>query len=162
MVVDLPKFSSNKYEYDEEGGYFKLDRVLHSQMFYPFDYGFIPQTHSDDGDAIDVCLLVTYPTFAGCVVKCRPIGMIKTSDEKGGDNKILAVPVSKLDPRFDEVKSIDDLPKHVQEELLLHFKEIKKLEKAKYDKVQIDGFGSVDEAKAEIQRAMEAYKAKHV
>lgn len=161
MVVDLPKFSSNKYEYDEEGGYFKLDRVLHSQMFYPFDYGFIPQTHSDDGDAIDVCLLVTYPTFAGCVVKCRPIGMIKTSDEKGGDNKILAVPVSKLDPRFDEVKSIADLPKHVQEELLLHFKEIKKLEKAKYDKVQIDGFGSVDEAKAEIQRAMEAYKAKH-
>ncbi|MCC7357127.1 inorganic diphosphatase [Candidatus Uhrbacteria bacterium] len=162
MVVDLPKFSSNKYEYDEEGGYFKLDRVLHSQMFYPFDYGFIPQTHSDDGDAIDVCLLVTYPTFPGCVVKCRAIGMIKTSDEKGGDNKILAVPVSKLDPRFDEITSIDDLPKHVQEELLLHFKEIKKLEKAKYDKVQINGFGSVDEAKAEIQRAMDAYKAKHV
>lgn len=161
MVVDLPKFSSNKYEYDEEGGYFKLDRVLHSQMFYPFDYGFIPQTHSDDGDAIDVCVLVTYPTFSGCVIKCRAIGMIKTSDEKGGDNKILAVPVSKLDPRFDEVKSVQDLPKHVQEELLIHFKEIKKLEKAKYDKVQIDGFGSVEEAKAEIQKAMDAYKAKH-
>jgi len=161
MVVDLPKFSSNKYEYDEEGGFFKLDRVLHSQMFYPFDYGFIPQTHSDDGDAIDVCVLVTYPTFSGCVIKCRAIGMIKTSDEKGGDNKILAVPVGKLDPRFNEIQSVDDLPKHVQEELLIHFKEIKKLEKAKYDKVQIDGFGNVEEAKAEIQRAMDAYKAKH-
>jgi inorganic pyrophosphatase len=161
MVVDLPKFSSNKYEYDEEGGYFKLDRVLHSQMFYPFDYGFIPQTHSDDGDALDVCLLVTYPTFPGCVVKARTIGMLKTADEKGGDNKIIAVPVSKLDPRFDEIQSIEDLPKHVQEELLLHFKEIKKLEKAKYDKVVINGFGTADEAKAEISRAIEAYKGKH-
>lgn len=161
MVVDLPKYSSNKYEYDEEGGCFKLDRVLHSQMFYPFDYGFIPQTHSDDGDALDVCLLVTYPTFPGCVIKARTIGMLKTADEKGGDNKILAVPVSKLDPRFDEITSVEDLPAHVREELLLHFKEIKKLEKAKYDKVVINGFGSVDEAKAEIARGIEAYKANH-
>ncbi len=161
VVVDLPKGSSNKYEYDEEGGYFKLDRVVHHQMFYPFDYGFIPQTHSDDGDAIDVCLLVTYPTFPGCVVKSRAIGMIKTSDEKGGDNKIIAVPVNKLDPRFAEVQSLEDLPKHVQEELLIHFKEIKKLEKAKYDKVVIEGFGSVEEAKTAITQTMDAYKAKH-
>lgn len=161
VVVDLPKGSSNKYEYDEDGGYFKLDRVVHHQMFYPFDYGFIPQTHSDDGDAIDVCLLVTYPTFPGCVVKARAIGMIRTSDEKGGDNKILAVPVNKLDPRFAEVTSYEQLPKHVQEELLLHFKEIKKLEKTKYDKVVIDGFGSVSEAQSEISRAMHAYSEKH-
>ena len=161
VVVDLAKGSSNKYEYDEEGGFFKLDRVLHHQMFYPFDYGFIPQTHSDDGDAIDVCLLVTYPTFSGCVVKARAIGMLKTADEKGGDNKILAVPVNKLDPRFAEITSYEQLPKHVQEELLLHFKEIKKLEKAKYDKVVVNGFGSADEAKSEVNRAMEAYKAKH-
>lgn len=160
VVVDLAKGTSNKFEYDEEGGYFKLDRVLHSQMFYPFDYGFIPQTHSDDGDAIDACLLVTYPTFPGCVVKARAIGMLKTADEKGGDNKILAVPVSKVDPRFDEIKSVEDLPAHVREELLIHFKEIKKLEKAKYDKVVINGFGTVDEAKAEISKAIEAYKTK--
>jgi inorganic pyrophosphatase len=160
IVVDLPKGSSNKYEYSEDGGYFTLDRVLHHQMFYPFDYGFIPQTHSDDGDAIDVCLLVTYPTFPGCVVKARPIGMLRTADEKGGDNKIIAVPVGKVDPRFNEVQSVDDLPAHVREELLLHFKEIKKLEKAKYDKVVINGFGSVDEAKAEITKAMGAYQAK--
>lgn len=157
VVIDLAKGSSNKYEYDEEGGFFRLDRVLHHQMFYPFDYGFIPQTHSDDGDAIDACLLVTYPTFPGCVVKARTIGMLKTMDEKGGDNKIIAVPISKLDPRFEEIKTVDDLPAHVREELLLHFKEIKKLEKAKYDKVVINGFGSVEEAKAEIERAVKAY-----
>lgn len=160
VVVDLPKGSSNKFEYDEEGGYFKLDRVLHHQMFYPFDYGFIPQTHSDDGDAIDVCLLVTYPTFPGCVVKARAIGMLRTSDEKGGDNKIVAVPVGKVDPRFNEITSVDQLPAHVREELLLHFKEIKKLEKSKYDKVVIDGFGTADEARAEIARAMEAYRSR--
>lgn len=160
VVVDLPKGSSNKFEYDEDGGYFKLDRVLHSQMFYPFDYGFIPQTHSDDGDAIDVCLLVTYPTFSGCVVKARAIGMLKTADEKGGDNKIIAVPVSKVDPRFDEITSIEDLSKHFQEELLIHFKEIKKLEKAKYDKVKVEGFGSVADAKKEIERAIKAYQKK--
>lgn len=160
VVVDLPKGSSNKVEYDEDGGYFKLDRVLHHQMFYPFDYGFIPQTHSDDGDAIDVVLLVTYPTFPGCVVKARAIGMIKTADEKGGDNKIIAVPISKVDPRFEEIQSVDDLPKHVQEEFLLHFKEIKKLEKAKYDKVVITGFGSKEEAQAEITKAIETYTKK--
>ena len=161
VVVDVPKGSSNKFEYDEEGGYFKLDRKLSVPMVYPFEYGFIPQTHSDDGDAIDVVLFTTEPTFSGCVIKARTIGMLKTADEKGGDNKILAVPVSKVDPRFDEVQSIDDLPKHVQEELSLYFKEYKKLEKAKYDKVMFNGFGTVDEAKAEIMRAIEAYKAKH-
>ncbi|KAA0206385.1 inorganic diphosphatase [Candidatus Uhrbacteria bacterium] len=160
VIVDIPKGSSNKYEYDEEGGYFKLDRVVHHQMFFPFDYGFIPQTHAGDGDATDVCLLLTYPTFPGCIIKARAIGMIKTSDQDGDDAKIVAVPVSKLDPRFEELTSIKDLPKHSQEELLIFFKEIKKLEKAKYDKVMINGFGSVEEAKEEIGKSMEAYKSK--
>jgi inorganic pyrophosphatase len=161
VVVDIPKGSANKFEYDEEGGYFKLDRVVHHSMFYPFDYGFIPQTHADDGDALDVCLLLTYPTFPGCVVKARAIGILKTSDEKGGDNKIIAVPVSKSDPRFEEIESLEDLPAHVREEISIFPKEVKKLEKAKYDKVVISGFGSVEEAKAEIVRAMEAYTSKH-
>lgn len=161
VVIDIPKGSLNKYEYDEEGGYFKLDRVVHYPYTVLFDYGFIPQTHSDDGDALDVCLLVTNPTFSGCVIEARAIGMLKTADEKGGDNKIIAVPVSKRDRRFDEVNSIDDLPKRVQEELLHHFKEIKKLEPAKYEKVVIGGFVGIEEAHAEITRAMDAYKADH-
>jgi inorganic pyrophosphatase len=161
VVIDIPRGQSNKYEYDEEGGYFKLDRVLHSQMFYPFDYGFVPQTHYDDGDAVDVMLLTTYPTFPGCVVKARVIGAIDTADESGRDLKVLAVPVSKVDPRFEEMKSYEDLPAHVREELLLHFKEIKKLEKAKYDKVVINGWKDKVFADAEVKRSAEAFAKNH-
>ena len=159
MVVDIPRGGSNKYEYDEQGGYYKLDRVLYHQMFYPFDYGFIPRTHYDDGDAVDVMLLTTYPTFPGCVIKARVIGAIDTADESGNDLKVLAVPADKVDPRFKEIQSYSDLPKHVQDELELHFKEIKKLEKAKYDKVVINGWKDKEFAMTEIKRAMEAYKA---
>ncbi len=158
VVVDIPKGGSNKYEYDEQGGYYKLDRVLYHQMFYPFDYGFIPQTHHDDGDAVDVMLLTTYPTFPGCVIKARVIGALDTADESGGDMKVLAVPTDKIDPRFKEIKSYTDLPQHVQEELSLHFKEIKKLEKAKYDKVEIRGWKSAEEAMTAIKSSMAAYK----
>jgi inorganic pyrophosphatase len=161
VVIDLPKGSANKIEYDEEGGYFKLDRALHQSTFYPFDYGFIPQTHAGDGDATDACVLLTHPTFSGCVIKCRAIGMIKTADQDGDDAKIIAVPVAKVDPRFNEVQTIEDLPAHVREEFLLFFKEYKKLEKAKYDKIMINGFGAVEEAKAEIAQSMAAYATKH-
>lgn len=158
-VIDIPRGSSNKYEYDEKGGYISLDRVLYHQMFYPFDYGFIPQTHFDDGDAVDVCVLTTYPTVPGCVIKVRVIGAMDTADEAGNDMKVIAVPTEKIDPRFAEIQSYEDLPAHVREELLLHFKEIKKLEKAKYDKVEIKGFISKEDAIAEIKRAMAAFKA---
>ena len=110
---------------------------------------------------MDVCLLLTHPTFSGCVVKARAIGLIRTSDQDGPDDKVIAVPVSKVDPRFDEIQSIEDLPVHVREEFLLYFKEYKKLEKAKYDKIVIEGFRSLEETKVEIQKAMDAYlKAK--
>ena len=111
------------------------------------------------GDAVDVALLVTYPTFPGCVIKARPIGFINTADEKGEDAKIIAVPVDKLDPRFREIQSYEELPSHVQEELLLYFKEYKKLEKAKYDKIEIRGFGSREEAYKVIEESHKAYGA---
>ena len=161
VVVEITKWSSNKIEYDEEKGYFALDRVLYQSTFYPFDYGFIPQTSAGDGDAIDVCLLVTYPLFPGCVVKSRAIGMIKSTDQDGEDYKVVAVPVSKLDPRWDEVKTYEDLPKHVQEELLIYFKEYKRLEVAKYDKITIDGFVGIDETMQHIEAAREVYVQKH-
>ena len=160
VVVEVTKGSSNKIEYDEDGGYFKLDRVLHQPTFYPFDYGFVPQTHSGDGDALDVCLLLTHNTFPGCVVKARAIGLLRTSDQDGPDDKIIAVPISKVDPRFEEVRTIEDLPAHVREEFLIYFKEYKKLEKAKYDKIVIEGFKSLEETTLVITNAMEAYKAK--
>lgn len=157
MVVDIPRGGSNKYEYDEEGGYFKLDRVLYHQMFYPFDYGFVPQTHALDGDAVDVCALLTYPTFPGCVIKVRVIGAMDTADESGPDMKVIAVPVEKLDPRWAEVQTVEDLPEHVRKELLLHFKEIKKLEVEKYPKVEVRGFLSREDALAMIKEASGRY-----
>ena len=161
MVVDIPKGGSNKYEYDEESGYFKLDRVLYHQMFYPFDYGFVPRTKALDGDAVDVCALLTYPTFPGCVIKCRVIGAMDTADEGGPDMKVIVVPVDKLDPRFAEIQSVEDLPAHTRKELLLHFKEIKKLETEKYDKVVITGFISKDEALGAIKEAQARFQAEH-
>lgn len=161
VVVEVVKDTMNKIEYQEEGGYFTLDRVLHHPMHYPWDYGFIPQTHSGDGDAMDVCLLLTQPTFPGCVVKARAIGVMHTSDQDGDDNKIIAVPVSKVDPRFHEITSFEQLPAHVQEEFLLYFKEYKKLEKKKYDLIQINGWSGPEVAKQEIQKAMDAFASEH-
>jgi inorganic pyrophosphatase len=158
VVIDIPKGSVNKYEYNEEGGYFELDRVLYSPLFYLFEYGFIPQTLSEDGDSLDVVLLVSYPTFPGCVIKARPIGLLKMKDEKGEDNKIIAVPDEKIDPRFKEVKSIDDLGSHLKEEITLFFKDYKKLEKEKYEFVEVEGFKGKEEAKEIIEKAVKRYK----
>lgn len=157
MVVDIPKWSNNKYEYDEEWWYFKLDRVIHHSMYYPCDYGFAPQTLSEDWDPCDVFLLVTNPTFPGCVIEVRPIWILYTTDDAGDDPKIIAVPSSSVDPRREEIRHIDDLWAHRKKELLSFFKEIKLLEHNKYDKIDVRGFGSVQEAKEEIIKSVERF-----
>ncbi len=129
-------------------------------MYYPCDYGFVPQTLSKDGDPCDVFLLVTNPTFPGCVVQARPIGILYTSDNAGDDPKIIAVPTSIIDPRRDEIKHVDDLGQHMKKEMLMFFKEIKLLETEKYDKVDIKGFGSVEEARQEIIQSKERFFGK--
>lgn len=161
MVVDIPKESKNKYEYDEENGYFKLDRVLHHSMFYPFDYGFIPQTTEPDGDGTDIILLTTYPTFTGCVIKIRLIGLIDTEDEKWFDPKLIAVPITEIDPRWEEYMSINDMSNHTQRELKLFFKEYKKLEKEKYEQITIKWFGTREEAYEIIKKAQARFQEKH-
>jgi len=161
MIVEITKWSQNKYEYDEEEGFFSLDRVLHHSMFYPFDYGFIPSSASWDGDAVDVVLLVTQPTFAGCRVKARVIGCLKTSDQDGLDHKIIAVPIDKVDPRRSDVQSIKDLWTHLKDELLIYFKEYKRLEKEKYDKIVIEWFGDMNEAMKIIDDAITSFHQKH-
>lgn len=157
VVVEVVKGTMNKVEYVEEGGYFKLDRVLHQPTFYPFDYGFIPQTHGGDGDALDVCLLLTQPTFPGCVVKARAIGVIQMEDQDGVDDKIIAVPVAKVDPRFNEITSFEQLPAHVREEYMIYFKEYKKLEKKKYDLINVKGVAGAEAAREAVKGAMAAY-----
>ena len=158
VVVEIPKFCPNKYEYNEKKGYFKLDRVLYSPMFYPCDYGFVPQTASEDGDALDVLLLTTYSTFPGCIVKARPIGMLLMKDEDGIDNKIVAVPIEKVDPRFKEIQDINDLGEHIKKEIKLFLADYKKLEPEKYKYVKVEGFEGKEKAMEIIKKAIEKFQ----
>lgn len=124
--IEIPSGSQNKYEYDEEVGAFRLDRVLYSPMHYPTEYGYLKNTLAEDGDPLDILVLTTFPTFPGCVIKSRVIGVLLMADDKGQDEKLLAVPVD--DPRFNEVKSLDDVPPHILEEIAHFFRVYKDLE----------------------------------
>lgn len=154
VVVDIPKGSSNKYEYNEEG-YFELDRVLYSSLFFPFEYGFMPRTASEDGDSLDVVLLSTFPAFSGCLVKARPIGVLLMQDEKGTDHKIIAVPLEKIDPRFKEIQNVEDLPEHLKKEIQEFFETYKRLEPGKF--VKVKGWQGRAKAKEIIKNAIEKY-----
>jgi len=156
VVVDIPKGESNKYEYKEEG-YVELDRVLYSPFFYPVEYGFIPQSAGEDGDPLDVLLLTTYKTFPGCVIKARPLGMLVMSDEEGVDNKILAAPMPKVDPRFSELKDINDVNSHLKKEIEHFFQEMKRLEVEKFKFVKVEGWKGINEAKEIIKKAVAKY-----
>lgn len=107
MIVEIPKHSSNKYEYDNELGLFRLDRTLYSPMHYPGDYGFIPGTLAEDGDPVDVLISADAATFSGCMLEVRPIGVLDMADENGPDQKVLAVP--HRNPRYDQVHTIDQI-----------------------------------------------------
>jgi inorganic pyrophosphatase len=125
-IVETPKGSRNKYEFDPDTGSIRLDRVLFSSVHYPGDYGFIPGTTSGDGDPLDVLILVEEPTFPGCRVRVRPIGVLLMEDEKGEDEKILGVPIG--DPRFAEIADLMDLPHHWLTEVENFFEIYKALE----------------------------------
>lgn len=126
VVVEIPKGTRNKIEYDPAAAVFRLDRVLYSPVHYPGDYGFIPGTLSNDGDALDALVLVTDPTFTGCVLQARPIGVLEMRDEMGYDEKILTVPAH--DPRFEEIGDISHLPDHLLTEVQYFFEVYKDLE----------------------------------
>jgi len=125
-IVEIPQGSSNKYEYRPELGVFVLDRVLYSPLFYPCEYGWIPETLSEDGDPLDVLILATHPTFPGCVLVARPVGALRMRDEKGVDHKVIAV--SARDPRFDGMIALADLPPHRLTEVEHFFRVYKELE----------------------------------
>jgi inorganic pyrophosphatase len=156
VVIEIPKGSSNKYEYDCHGEYFRLDRTLHTAMFYPFDYGFMPQSNAEDGDPLDVIVLTEQPTFPGCVIKSRPVGMLRMTDEKGEDIKILAVPTKEIEPRKDEVKDIKNIPEHQRKEIKDFIEHHKKLEPHKW--VKIDGFENADKAHEVIRESANNFK----
>ena len=108
VVIEIPRGSRNKYEVDHESGLIRLDRTLFTATQYPADYGFIPDTLGEDGDPLDALVLVLEPTFPGCLIRSRPIGMFRMSDEKGGDDKVLCVPAG--DPRQEHLRDLHDLP----------------------------------------------------
>lgn len=151
-VVEIPKGSRNKVEYDPELEVFRVDRVLYSPIHYPGDYGFIPGTLSPDGDALDILVLVTEPTFTGCVLSARPIGVLEMRDEAGVDEKILAVP--ERDPRFDEVRDLSDLPTHLTTEVEYFFEVYKDLEGKE---TAVLGWQDRSRARSIIRKAIEAY-----
>jgi inorganic pyrophosphatase len=121
-----------KYELDKSSGALFVDRFLHTAMFYPGNYGFIPQTLSDDGDPCDVLVVSQVPVVAGAVVRCRPVGALVMNDEAGGDEKIIAVPVDALAPFYSNVRSYRDLPKIMCEQIAHFFQHYKDLEKGKW------------------------------
>jgi inorganic pyrophosphatase len=127
VLIEIPAGSKNKYEFDKDLNAFALDRVLYSSVQYPYDYGFVPNTLADDGDPLDGMVIMDQPTFPGCVIAARPIGMLEMIDGGDRDEKILCVPDK--DPRYSNVKSIKDLPQHRLDEIAEFFKTYKNLEK---------------------------------
>lgn len=153
-LIEIPRGSRNKYEYDEARGVLRLDRTLHSSMHYPTDYGYIPGTHADDGDHLDILIIVEEPTLPGCHVDARPIGVLQMRDDKGIDDKIIAVPVA--DPRFREVHEFADIAAHWQLEIEYFFRRYKELQELA---VEIHGWGDRTKAWEIIEAARAAYAA---
>ena len=155
-LIEIPFGSNIKYELDKESGAVVVDRVLYSAMFYPANYGFVPNTLADDGDPIDILVLNDYPVQAGAVIKCRLIGVLIMEDEAGMDEKLLAVPVSKIDPTYDNIESYEDLPKAVLNKIKNFFETYKMLEPNKW--VKVKDFKGKEEAAALLEASIKNYK----
>lgn len=160
MLVETPMGSINKYEFHTKTGLIKLDRVLFEKLPYPIEYGAIPQTWDEDQDLLDVMCLVTYPTFPGCLISVRPIGVMLFNDCGEKDDKILAVPTD--DVRYKHIKTIDDISQHQKDEIAFFFERYKDLQfkyKGQTDKkVVVEGWGGVEKANEIIAEAGELFK----
>ena len=156
MIVEIPKNSANKYEYDGKLGVFRLDRALYSPVHYPGDYGFIPGTLGSDGDPLDVLALVEEPSFTGCMIEVRPLGMLNLIDQDLEDQKIIAVP--NRNPRYDEVHTLDQIFSHVRREIEHFFTIYKELEGRVTATL---GWSGPREARKCITDSRKAYLKKH-
>ncbi|HEY7391182.1 MAG TPA: inorganic diphosphatase [Bryobacteraceae bacterium] len=152
MIVEIPRNSTNKYEYDAELGVFRLDRVLYSPMHYPGDYGFIPGTLAADGDPMDVLTLVDEPSHPGVLIAVRPVGWLEMWDQGMADEKILAVP--NRNPRFDQIQDIGEVFTHTLREIEHFFNIYKELEGKT---TEIRGWRSAEDARGIIRKARKSY-----
>ena len=155
-IIEIPYGSSIKYELDKESGAVFVDRVMASAVFYPANYGFIANTLADDGDPVDILVLNEYPIQAGAVIPCRLIGVLVMEDESGMDEKLLALPTSKVDARYEDIKSLDDVPKATLAKIKNFFETYKILEKDKWVKVQ--DFKDTKAAVEILEKAIANYK----
>ncbi|MEM8723371.1 MAG: inorganic diphosphatase [Cyanobacteria bacterium P01_G01_bin.39] len=153
VLIEIPGGSKNKYEFDKDMNAFALDRVLFASVKYPYDYGFVPNTLADDGDPLDGMVMMDEPTFPGCVIAARPIGMLLMIDGGDRDEKILCVPAE--DPRYNEVKSLKDIAPHRLEEIAEFFRTYKNLEKKV---TEIQGWKDVDAVTPLVEECIKAYK----
>jgi inorganic pyrophosphatase len=152
-IIEIPKGSRNKYEWDHERNALVLDRFLFSSVVYPTDYGFIPDTCGLDGDALDAMVCVSEPTFPGCTIPVKPIALFKMEDDKGIDDKILCVPLQ--DPAWNRLEKLDDLPDQLRDEIAHFFSIYKDLEQKK---VTVDGWYSREDAIKEIEASRKRYR----
>ncbi|MBE9209063.1 inorganic diphosphatase [Nostoc sp. LEGE 06077] len=153
VLIEIPGGSKNKYEYDKELEAFALDRVLYSSVRYPYDYGFVPNTLADDGDPLDGMVIIDEPTFPGCIIAARPIGMLEMIDGGDRDEKILCVPDK--DPRYTHVKSLNDVAPHRLDEIAEFFRSYKNLEKKV---TEILGWQDVGKVAALVEQCIKAAK----
>lgn len=158
VVIEVPMGSDPvKYEFDKDSGAIMVDRFVQTSMFYPCNYGFVPCTLSKDGDPVDVLVVANYPIIPGAVIKVRPIGVLMMEDESGMDEKVLAVPTTKLDPYFANINSYKDLPEVFINRIKHFFENYKALEKGKW--VKVGGWEDEAAAKAIIQEGLKSYGA---
>ena len=152
-LVEIPKGSRNKYEYDEGLGAIRFDRFLFSSVVYPLDYGMIPETLAEDGDPLDAMVTVSEPTFPGCVIPVKPIALFKMRDDKGIDDKIVCVPLQ--DPNWNSAERLEDLPEQLRDEISHFFAVYKTLE---HKEVEVDGWYSREDALQVIEASQERFR----
>jgi len=159
VVIEVPQHGDPiKYELDKESGAVFVDRFMHTAMHYPCNYGFVPNTLSDDGDPVDVLVVSQHALIPGCVIPCRPVGVLLMEDEAGMDAKVLAVPASKLKPVYCDVQGPEDLPAFLIDQIKHFFEHYKDLEKNKW--VKVSGWGDAQAARKEIMDSIASYEAK--
>lgn len=159
VVIEIPGNSKPvKYEVDKDSGMVMVDRFLGTSMIYPCEYGFVPHTLSEDGDPVDVLVVAPYSLFPGAVIRCRPIGMLRMTDESGKDAKILAVPIDKLTPRYQHIQKPEDLGSELLNAIEHFFTHYKDLEKGKW--VKVDGWEGIASAHEEIMASLKRFEAK--
>jgi inorganic pyrophosphatase len=155
VLIEIPKGSNIKYEYDMDSGFIVVDRILPTAMHYPNNYGFIPKTLEKDGDPLDVLVLGETPLAPLSLIKVIPIGVLHTEDEEGQDSKTLAIPTAKIDPSFSTVSDIGDIPQHLKDQIEHFFEHYKELEKGKF--VKISGWEGKQSAIKKISDAINSY-----